>query len=81
MTKGIYRAETRSVRLVNGRAHINGIERFWRFAKQKLSKFYGIRPKDFQLYLKEMAFRFNLRREGVRTGKVRTPYRRTLPIS
>ena len=50
--------------LVNGRAHINGIESFWSFAKQKLSKFYGIRPKDFHLYLKEMEFRFNNRAAG-----------------
>ncbi len=55
--------------LVNGRAHINGMESFWSFAKQKLSKFYGIRPKDFHLYLKEMEFRFNLRRERCSYGE------------
>ena len=43
------------------RNHINGIERFWRYAKAKLSKCYGIRRQDYPLYLKEIEFRFNLR--------------------
>ena len=43
------------------RNHINGIESFWSYAKNKLSKFYGIRSQDFYLYLKEYEFRFNNR--------------------
>lgn len=41
--------------------HINCIESFWAFAKRRLRKFNGIRPKDFYLYLKECEFRFNER--------------------
>lgn len=53
-----------SVAMVTGRGnHINGIESFWSYAKNKLAKFYGIRAKDFPYYLKEMEFRFNRRGE------------------
>lgn len=47
--------------LARGRVHINGIESFWSFAKKKLARHYGVRRKDFPLYLKEIEFRFNLR--------------------
>jgi transposase len=50
---------------VNGKRHINGIESFWSFAKQKLARFYGVRPRDFAVYLKEMEFRFNNREQDV----------------
>jgi len=41
--------------------HINGVESFWGYAKNRLIKFNGI-PKDkFYLYLKETEFRFNHR--------------------
>ena len=43
------------------RNHINGIESFWSYAKSKLQKHYGITPKRFYFYLKEMEFRFNNR--------------------
>ena len=49
--------------LVKGRSHINGIESFWSYAKNKLSRYYGIRRQDFPLYLKELEWRFNLRGE------------------
>ena len=39
--------------------HINGIESFWSYIKNKLVKYYGVRPKYFYLYLKEYEFRFN----------------------
>jgi transposase-like protein len=45
----------------NTKNHINGIESFWSYAKMKLTKFYGIKPKYFYLYLKEQEFRFNNR--------------------
>jgi len=41
--------------------HINGIESFWSYTKRKLIKHYGIPPKRFYFYLKEMEFRFNNR--------------------
>lgn len=41
--------------------HINGIENFWSFAKRRLTKFNGIRAKDFYLHLKECEFRYNER--------------------
>ena len=43
--------------------HINGIENFWGFTKTKLKKYYGINRKYFYLYLKEMEFRFNNRKD------------------
>ena len=43
------------------RNHINGIESFWAYVKNKFSKFYGIKPEYFYLYLKEYEFRFNHR--------------------
>ena len=45
--------------------HINGIESFWAFAKTKLTKYYGIRPKYFYLYLKECEYRFNNRNKNL----------------
>ena len=36
-----------------GKTHINGIERFWGYAKTRLSKFRGIPKKSFYLPLKE----------------------------
>ena len=45
------------------RNHINGIENFWGYAKTKLKRYYGIDRKRFNLYLKEMEFRFNHRKD------------------
>jgi transposase-like protein len=47
------------------RHHINGIENFWGYAKTKLKRYYGIPRSQFLLYLKEMEFRFNHRREDL----------------
>ena len=41
--------------------HINGIESFWGYAKNRLTKFNGISKGKFYLYLKESEFRFNHR--------------------
>lgn len=41
--------------------HINGIENFWGFAKQRLAKFHGISRHTFYLHLKECEFRYNNR--------------------
>ena len=48
-----------------GRNHINGIEGFWSFAKERLMKHHGISPWKFPFYLKEMEFRYNYRKENL----------------
>ena len=44
--------------------HVNGIESFWSFAKQRLARFYGVAPHTFRLHLKECEWRFNTPREA-----------------
>ena len=41
--------------------HINGIEGFWGYAKNRLVKYQGIPKEDFYPHLKEREFRFNMR--------------------
>ena len=41
--------------------HINGIEGFWSYAKEKFRKYHGINKSNYPFYLKEMEFRFNNR--------------------
>ncbi|MEA1925341.1 MAG: transposase, partial [Candidatus Altiarchaeota archaeon] len=64
-----------------GRAHINGIEGFWSFAKERFHKYnefygnsctphkvglyHGIHKANYYLYLKEMEFRFNNRNSDI----------------
>ena len=48
-----------------GRNHINGIEGFWSFAKERFHKYHGINKNNYYLYLKEMEFRFNNRNEDI----------------
>ena len=43
--------------------HINGIEGFWSYAKERLYKYHGVDPEHFPWYLKELEFRFNNRNE------------------
>jgi len=45
--------------------HINGLEGFWSFAKERFHKYHGIDKKNYPFYLKEMEFRFNHRNESV----------------
>lgn len=45
----------------NGKTHINSIESFWAYAKERLTKYHGIKPQKLYLYLKELEFRFNNR--------------------
>ena len=47
----------------SGRRHINGLEGFWSFAKERLLKYHGVSKNNFLLYLKEMEFRYNYRKE------------------
>lgn len=46
--------------------HINGIENFWSFAKQRLAKFHGLSRKTFYLHLKESEFRYNKQHDMVK---------------
>ncbi|GAH38173.1 unnamed protein product, partial [marine sediment metagenome] len=48
-----------------GRRHINGLEGFWSFAKERLLKYHGVSQNHFDLYLKEMEFRYNYRNENL----------------
>lgn len=48
-----------------GKNHINGIEGFWSYAKERFHKYHGIRKNNYPFYLKEMEFRFNHRNEKV----------------
>ena len=45
--------------------HINGIEGFWSFAKHKLYNYHGVSKSNFVLYLKEMEWRYNHRKENL----------------
>ena len=54
-----------SKRFARGRVYINGLEGFWSFAKERLLKYHGISPDRFPLYLKELEFRYNHRREDI----------------
>ena len=45
--------------------HINGLEGFWSFAKERFHKYHGIDKKNYPFYLKEMEFRFNHRNESI----------------
>jgi transposase len=48
-----------------GRTHINGIEGFWSYAKERFHKYHGISMRNYPLYLKEMEFRFNHRNTDI----------------
>lgn len=50
---------------VRGRVHVNGLEGFWSWAKERLFKHHGISPWWFPLYLKELEFRYNHRGEDL----------------
>jgi len=47
----------------SGKAHINGIENFWGFAKRRLKMYHGGYKKNFPLFIREMEFRFNHRND------------------
>lgn len=51
--------------LVEYNKHINGIEGFWSFAKERFMKYHGINRDNYYWYLKEMEFRFNYRYEDL----------------
>ena len=50
---------------VDKKNHINGIENFWGWSKNRLRKFNGISRETFKLHLKECEFRFNHRHHNL----------------
>lgn len=52
-------------RFSRGKVHINGLEGFWSYAKQKFVKHHGVSPAQFPLYLFEWQFRYNHRTENL----------------
>jgi len=49
--------------------HINGIENFCGFAKQRLAKFHGLSRKTFYYHLKECEFRYNKKHDMMKVLK------------
>ena len=45
--------------------HINGIENFWGWSKNRLRKFNGLSRSHFYLHIKECEFRFNHRKDDL----------------
>jgi len=54
-----------SKHFVREKVHINGMEGFWAYAKQRLMKFHGVDPWKFPMYLKEQEFRYNNRDKDI----------------
>ena len=52
-------------RFTRGKVHINGLEGFWAYAKERLIKHHGVSKERFPLYLKEMEFRYNHRHQDL----------------
>ncbi len=52
-------------RFASGKVYINGIEGFWSFAKERLMKHHGVSKEKFPLYLKELEFRYNNRKQSI----------------
>lgn len=50
-----------------GKNHVNGIESFWSFAKFRFTKLRGVRKEFFLLHLKESEWRWNHRRDNLRS--------------
>ena len=48
-----------------GKVYINGIEGFWSYAKERIMKYHGVSKEKFPLYLKEMEFRYNHRKDNI----------------
>jgi transposase len=60
-----YRVHHGANEFAKGKNHINGIESFWSFAKNRLIKFNGIPKSTFYYHLKECEFRFNNRDQNI----------------
>lgn len=53
------------IRFSRGDIDINGLEGFWSFTKERMSKFHGVSKEKFPLYLKEMEFRYNHKHQSI----------------
>ncbi len=60
-----YRVYHSKNEFARGKAHINGIESFWSYAKRRLSKFNGLTDEHFHLHLKECEWRWNMRNKNI----------------
>ena len=58
-----------------GRNHINGIEGFWSFAKERFHKYHGVKRNNYNLYLKELEFRFNNRNTNLFNNLINIIYK------
>jgi transposase len=45
--------------------YINGLDGFWSYAKERMSRFHGVSKEMFPFYLKEMEFRYNHRGKSI----------------
>jgi len=59
------RVRHKAEQYAKGPVHINGMEGFWSYAKERFRKYHGVSPAYFPLYLKEVEFRFNHRHEDL----------------
>lgn len=56
------------------RARNNIIDLFWNFAKERLDKYRGINKQNYPLYMKEMEFRFNNRKNNLSNELIKIIY-------
>ena len=56
-----YRVYHSDDEFVRGKAHVNGIESFWSYAKRRMAKFNGLSSEVFHFHLKESEWRWNNR--------------------
>ena len=56
-----YRVYHSKNEFARGKAHVNGIESFWSYAKRRMTKFNGLKSDVFHLHLKESEWRWNNR--------------------
>jgi len=54
-------------RFSTGKVYINGLEGFWSYDKERLTKHHGVSKEKFPFYLKEMEFRYNNRNTTIFT--------------
>ena len=66
---------------VKDKAHINGIEGFWGYAKTRLVKYRGTYPNSFSLHLKECEFRSNHRDQDIYRLLLKMFRKQTLKLS
>lgn len=60
------------------RNHINGIESFWGYAKNRLVKYQGVAKEGFYLHLTEREFRSNTREQDMYRFTLKEPRKKAL---